>query len=198
MLKRLLATVSVSVALTAHASVVELLLPTPWGIGIGIVRWIHEGSNQVLYVEAVGQGSTQEQARQQAFRLAVEHAVGTVIASETEVRGARLARDEIITYASGYVDRFEIVRQQQVGNQVQVQMKIWVKHNKLANRLLNKSETHGTIAGGRISEQLKSLQHTRSSGDRLLNTVLADYPTRAFDIKLDHTRVFLMPTETDS
>lgn len=190
MLKRLLVAVSATLALTANAGIADLLVPGPWSIGISIVRWLHEGSEKILYVEAVGEGNTLDQARQQGFRLAVEHAVGTVIASETEVRGAHIARDEIITYASGYVDRFEIVKQQQVGNRVQVQMKLWVKHNKLANRLLNKSETHGSIEGGRISAQLNSLQHERRSGDRLLNTVLADYPKRAFDIKLDNTRVF--------
>ena len=190
MLKRLLIAVSATLALTANAGIADLLVPGPWSIGISIVRWLHEGSEKILYVEVVGEGNTLDQARQQGFRLAVEHAVGTVIASETEVRGAHIARDEIITYASGYVDRFEIVKQQQVGNRVQVQMKLWVKHNKLANRLLNKSETHGSIEGGRISAQLNSLQHERRSGDRLLNTVLADYPKRAFDIKLDNTRVF--------
>ena len=107
MLKRLLVAVSATLALTAHASLIELLLPTPWGVGIGIAQWMHEDSEKILYVEAVGEGNTLDQARQQGFRLAVEHAVGTVIASETEVRGARIARDEIITYASGYVDKFK-------------------------------------------------------------------------------------------
>ena len=190
MLKQLLVAVSAIVALTANANIVEMLLPTPWGVGIGIARWLHEGSEKLFYVEVVGEGNTLDQARQQGFRLAVEHAVGTVIASETEVRNDRTARDEIITYASGYVDRFEIVKQQQINSGVQVQMKIWVKHNKLANRLLNKSETNGSIDGGRISAQLNSLQHERVSGDKLLKTVLADYPRRAFDIELDNTRVF--------
>ena len=44
MLKRLLVAVSATLALTAHASLIELLLPTPWGVGIGIAQWIHEDS----------------------------------------------------------------------------------------------------------------------------------------------------------
>jgi hypothetical protein len=124
----------------------------------------------------IGEGATAEQARQQGFRLAVEHAVGTVVASETEVRNDRQARDEIITYASGYVDRFEVVEQQRVGNRVLVNMKVWVRPSRIANRLLNRSATAGGVEGGRISTQIQTLQHERTSGDRLLKSVLADYP----------------------
>lgn len=191
MFKRLLVAISTAIVLTtAHADVLSIFLPTPWTVGIGLIRWLAEGQEKILYVEVVGEGTTLDQARQQGFALAVEHAVGTVIVSETAVRNSRMVRDEIITYSSGYVDRFEIVKQQPVGNRIQVSMKIWVKHSKLANRLLNQSETAGTIDGGRISAQIQSLQRERTSGDRLLQSVLADYPRRAFDIELAPTRVF--------
>ena len=191
MFKRLLVAIStVAVLTTAHADVLSIFVPGPWTVGIGLVRWLAEGQEKILYVEAIGEGVTLDQARQQGFGLAVEHAVGTVIVSETAVRNSRIARDEIITYSSGYVDRFEIVKQQQIGNRIQVNMKIWVKHSKLANRLLNQSETAGTIDGGRISAQIQSLQRERTSGDRLLQSVLADYPRRAFDVELAPTRVF--------
>ena len=190
MLRRLLVVFSTVIVLTtARADVVDLLIPGPWSVGISLVRWLTTGPEKVLYVEAVGEGTTVDQARQQGFRLAVEHAVGTVVASETEVRNSRVARDEIITYAAGFVDRFEIVNQQQLDNRIQLRMKIWVKPSKLANRLLNESKAAGSVDGGRISAQLQSLMHERKSGDRLLQSVLADYPRRAFKIELEKTRV---------
>jgi hypothetical protein len=48
--------------------------------------------------------------------LAVEQALGTLISSETEVNNGRIVRDEIVSYASGYVDRFDIVSTQPVDN----------------------------------------------------------------------------------
>jgi len=177
-------------ASTARSNIIKLLIPIPWSVGITLVQWITSDSEKVLYVEVVGEGPSLNEARLQGYRLAVEHAVGTLVASETEVRNSRVARDEIITYASGYVDRFEIVNQQQLDNRIQLKMKIWVKPSKLANRLLNESKTAGQVDGGRISTQIQTLVHERSSGDNLLKTVLADYPRRAFDIKLDNTRVF--------
>jgi hypothetical protein len=198
MLKRLLVAVGTVMVLTSAQGVtIADVLRSPIGTGITVARWIYEtASEKVLYVEVVGEGTTVDQARQQGFRLAVEHAVGTVVASETEVRNDRVARDEIITYASGYVDRFEVVEQQQVGNRVLVNMKVWVRPSKIANRLLNRSATAGTVEGGRISTQIQTLQHERTSGDRLLKSVLADYPKRAFRIEMDKTQVIFDANRT--
>jgi hypothetical protein len=198
MLKRLLVAVSTVVVVTAAQGItIADVLRSPIGTGITVARWIYEtASEKVLYVEVIGEGTTVEQAKQQGFRLAVEHAVGTVVASETEVRTDRIARDEIITYAAGYVDRFEVVEQQRVGNRTLVNMKVWVRPSKIANRLLNRSATAGTVEGGRISTQIQTLQHERTSGDRLLSSVLADYPKRAFRIEMDKTQVIFDANRT--
>ena len=197
MIKRLLVAIGTSLVLTSAQSItIADAIRSPIGTGIAVARWIFEGSEKVLYVEVIGEGNTLDLARQQGFRLAVEHAVGTVVASETEVRNDRQARDEIITYASGYVDRFEVVEQQRIDNRVLVNMKVWVKPSKIANRLLNKSATAGTVDGGRISTQIQTLQYERTSGDRLLKSVLADYPKRAFVIELDKTKVLFDSNRT--
>lgn len=191
MLRRFIVTAVTCAAMaTAQGGVSDLLIPAPWSLGIAATKWLVSGTERVLYVEVTGEGATVDQARQQGFRLAVEHAVGTVVASETEVRDARVRRDEIITYASGYVDRFETTDQQWVnGGRVQIKMKIWIRSSKLANRLLNKSETAGAVEGGRISAQIQTIQHERTSGDRLLKTVLADFPARAFRVEMEKTQV---------
>ena len=198
MLKRLLIAVSAVVVLTsAQGITIADVIRSPISTGISVARWIYETSSEkVLYVEVIGEGSTVDQARQQGFRLAVEHAVGTVVSSETEVRNDRQARDEIITYAAGYVDRFEVVEQQRVDNRVLVNMKVWVRPSKIANRLLNKSVTAGTVDGGRISTQIQTLQQERKSGDRLLSSVLADFPHRSFFVHLDKTQVIFDSNRT--
>ena len=198
MLKRLLVAVGTAVVLTSAQGVtIADVIRSPLGTGITVARWIYEtASEKILYVEVIGEGTTVDQARQQGFRLAVEHAVGTVVASETEVRNDRVARDEIITYAAGYVDRFEVVEQQQVGNRVLVNMKVWVRPSRIANRLLNRSATAGTVEGARISTQIQTLQHERKSGDRLLSSVLADFPHRSFYIHLEKTQVMFDSNRT--
>jgi hypothetical protein len=176
----------------AHASlIVDLLTPGPISIGITLAKWLTQDSKKVLYVEVVAEGATLQQAREQAFRMAVERAVGTVIASETQVQDSRIVRDEVISYASGYVDRYELVEQVTVNGQVRVRMNIWVAHSRLANRLLNRSEAAGQVEGARITQQIHSIQNERQSADRLLESVLRDYPQRAYDVQLHQTEVRL-------
>lgn len=168
---------------------VEMLTPSPLSVGILLAKWVFREEKKMLYVEVVAEGVTLQEAREQAFRMAVERTVGTIVASETEVQDSRIARDEIITYASGFVNDYRLVKQISVASGVQVRMQVWVSHNNLRDRLLSRSSGDARIEGGRIAEQIRSFQHERSSGDRLLETVLRDFPQRAFDVQVHRTEV---------
>jgi hypothetical protein len=173
------------------ASVPNWLMPNVWTIGIHLAQWMVKEQKQLFYVEITSQGRDVKEAREQAFRLAVEQAVGSVISTDTRVQLGRLQRDEIIVYSSGFVDNFEIVDQRQVGSFVQVKMRVWVSHSRLANRLLSESRTAGSVEGGRITQQVESFQHQRQTGDRLLMSVLRDFPQRGFDLTASQTRVII-------
>lgn len=125
------------------------------------------------------------------MRMAVERAVGSVMASASTSERGRLARDEIIVYSAGYVDDHRIVEQRTENGEVQLRMQIWVGHSKLAHRLLGESRTEGAIEGGRISEQISSFQQQRQASDQILLAVLRDYPRRSFRIGLEKTRVWV-------
>ena len=87
-----------------------MFLPSPVGVLLSIGQWITFESERTYYIEVLGEGRTPDEARNNGFRLAVEQAVGAIIASESEVNNNRLSRDEIISYASGYVTKYEITR----------------------------------------------------------------------------------------
>lgn len=175
----------------AQSTVLSLITPTPVGVALTVGRWILADNQKIYYIEVAGTGKTIEEARLNGFRLAVEQAVGSLIASETEVRNGRLKRDEIISYASGYVTQYEITNTEPKDNQVQVKMKVWVGRNALANRLLNESKQAGDIDGPNGSAAISTIQYEKSQGDRLVQTVLNDFPRRAFDVELKNSRVLL-------
>lgn len=172
-------------------SVIDAFKPSPVSVGITVAHWMLKQQKRVFYVEVTGEGGTLEQARQHGFRMAVERAMGTIVSSETEVENSQLRRDEIVTYASGHVSDYRVDNQYVVNGRTRADMRVWVSHSALANRLLNVSRDSGTVEGARINEQLRSIQQEREAADRLLNTVLADYPKRAFDISLDPARTIL-------
>ena len=173
------------------AVVTTAMMPNPVGITLTVGKWIYDSvtKEQVYYIEVAGEGRTTEEARKVAFRIAVEQAIGSLLSSETEVQNGRIMRDEIINYASGYIDRFEVTGQEASPLGIRTTMKVWVRRSALSNRLLNRSEKVGEVDGPRASVQLSTLNQERATGDRLVQTVLNDFPRRAFDIELKNTEL---------
>lgn len=192
-MSRWLAVMICVLSLTAQAQVPafspNMLIPSPLGVVIMVGQWLIQDKRRVYYIRVQGQGATLQQARDNGFRLAVEQAVGTLVVSETQARNQRLIRDEIITYASGFVDRFEIIRTDATAQVHLVTMDVWIAESAIAGRLLNDSAGTGTIDGARLATQVETLQQERQAGDRLLATVLQDFPRRAFTVEVEKTQV---------
>jgi hypothetical protein len=182
-----------AVSMTAQAQVTalstQMLMPSPLGIVVMLGQWIVKDNKKVYYIRVRGEGPNFITARQNALRLAVEQAVGTLILSETHVRDQRIIRDEIISYAAGFVDRYELIDADYVNQVNRVTMDVWVSESRIAHRLLNESVGTGTIDGNRLALQVETLRYEQVSGDRVLETVLRDFPARAFDVQVDRTQI---------
>lgn len=176
----------------AVVAVVLALASTVWAQPIGIVltvgQWIVQAQKKLYYVEVEVTANSFQTARDQGFALAVEHAVGSLILTETESTNQRLTRNNITNYSAGYVDQFKIVERRDDAGAVSLRMQIWVAHSAIADRLLNQSRDAGAVEGATIAAQTATITHQRQTGDRVLNTVMADYPHRAFDVRMESTR----------
>lgn len=179
----------VAVIGSAQAFDPRLLMPNPISVAITVGQWMMKDRVETYYLRVQAAGRDEEDARNQAFRLAVNQAVGSLLVSETEVRNQNLVRHEIINYSSGYVHDFKILKRYNDGRDIVIEIDVWVRKSQLADRLLNKSVDAGAVEGGRISQQIASIQRERETGDRLLSTVLADFPQRSFDISVLPTQV---------
>jgi hypothetical protein len=188
-MRRLIAIAACLTVLNTAQAQWQALAPTPFGVAMTVGQWLWSNDRRVYYIEVTGSGRTAEDARLNGFRLAVEQALGSVIASETDQRNSQIRRDEVISYASGFVERYEIVNSTNVGVGHEITMRVWVQRTNLAERLLVKSRADGQIDGARASIAIDTAQYSRSQGDRLLTTVLRDFPERSFDVKLEPTRV---------
>ena len=166
-----------------------LFIPNPLGIVLTIGQWLLQDNRRVYYIEVAGIGDTEAQARNNGFRLAVEQALGSLISSETEVQKGRIQRDEIISYAAGFVNKFEVVDTKSTPRGVQVTMRVWVERSALADRLLSQSRANGTIDGPQATYKLDTLNQERRTGDALVQQVLNDFPRRAFDIEMGSVKI---------
>ncbi len=167
----------------------QLIIPSPLGIILTIGQWLLQDNKRVYFIKVVGEGNSTEEAKMNGFRLAVEQAVGTLILSETEAQNGRIKRDEIISYASGFVDQFTVIGAEHHNGRYRVTMEVWVGESGIARRLLNESVGQGTMDGQRISVQVSTIQQERQTGDRVVETVLLDFPKRAFDVEVEKTKI---------
>jgi hypothetical protein len=171
------------------ADTASLLKPNPVSVVITVIPWLLKDSERYYFVTAKGYGRTTDEARTQALRAAVDQAVGSVVNSEREVDNQRLKRSEVVQYAAGFVDRYEVKQVQQENGFVAMTVDVYVKRSRLTDRLLGDYKTPGRIDGERLQAQTETLNHSRQQGDRLLAMVLADFPRRAFDIEQGPSRV---------
>ena len=147
------------------------------------------GRQNYVQVDVTSESDTFERAKQQGFRTAIEQAIGTVVASQSQSQQQKLVRDEIVTYSSGFVDRFEILNQQASTTSVKLTMRVWVAESKLAHRLLGQSIDNQAVPGDQLGAQISTLIHERIAGDQLVETVMQDFPERSFVVEAKKTRV---------
>ena len=166
-------------------------LISPISIALTGGQWLFKEQIKFYQIRVESQGNTFDEAKQEGLRLAVELAVGALVLSEGQVVNGESKRREIITYASGYVDKFEIIARDTTSVSTKLIMDVWVGESRIANRLLNNSATAGRVDGERLAVRVDSIIHERQSGDRVLAAVLQDFPRRSFDIKLLTTQVSL-------
>lgn len=147
-------------------------------------------------IRVVGLGDTAEQARDNAYRTAMETYIGAVVVSDKEMRDFQLVKDSVLVYSSAYVDRMNIISDTPQGKGRRVELDVWLSSSKIANRILTTYPKDQYIDSSRIAEQVRTYLGSKGNGDKLLETVLDVYPYNAFmldqspvEVKVDPNRV---------
>lgn len=134
-------------------------------------------------IRVSGVGITSEHARHDAFIKAIEYKMGSLVLSERESHNLKLMKNEISVFSSGYIDKYNIVSEAVNGKNVVVTVDVVVSDSKIKNRLLGSGTNIKELEGHRHSVQHSSYIRDRLQGDKILNTVLSDYPTKAYSIR---------------
>jgi hypothetical protein len=167
------------------ASAVHAGFLSPVSMVITAGQWLARGQDRYYAIRVEATANTAAEAKAEAFRLAVEQAVGTLVLSEKEVKNGSLVRQDIVTYASGFVHHFHVYKEEPLPNGgVKVLMDVSVAESKIADRLLNKSTASAPADSEQMSARISTVIDERQRGDRVVAQVLADFPQRAFDVKV--------------
>lgn len=162
------------------ADAVSAILPAQLGIIVIAGQWLFDTELQkVVYkVRVQSNGRDEAEARLNGYKLAVEHAVGSLIVSETQVRNREVISKDILQHSAGYVDRFTVLST----TPTSVTMDVYVAESRIATHILSKTESL-KIDGPQVNAQIQTFTAQLQSGEAVLNKVMGNYPHRAYRIK---------------
>jgi len=132
-----------------------------------------------------GQGKTQEEARKNALRSAIEQAFGTFISSKTEIINDKLVKDEIILVSNGNIQNYSIISEVKLSEKIYgTTLKTTVSVTKLVSYCQSKGyevQFNGNLFAMNINLQklneeseYKAIKNICDIGEKLLRNSL-DY-----------------------
>ena len=121
-----------------------------------------------------GQGKTQDEAKQNALRSAIEQAFGTFISSKTEILNDNLVKDEIVSVANGNIQKFEIISEVQIPDGgYATSLKATVSVTKLTSFVESKGvvvEFKGSLLAANVKQQMLNEQNEIKSISNIAST----------------------------
>jgi hypothetical protein len=183
-MRRLLVVVLALLSLNTRAEPISMATISSVLSIVRIAMNLGAGTQEFFEVRVQCVGRSDSDVLDQCFRLAVHQSIGSVVATQTSAVNGRLAQDEIINYSSGYVSKYEITQRQSTADGVVMRMTVWVAESRIARRLLGESSNSAQFNGANASAAVLTYNDSRNQSDRLLNSVLNDYPRRAFRVEV--------------
>jgi hypothetical protein len=148
------------------------------------------------YFRATGIGNTYEEAKQNAFKEAIEYQVGVVIASERESYNDKLIKNEILAYSSAFVDEYKIISQQNIGNKIQLVVDVKLSLLRLSDRILSKGKDSKNLDGAKHDNQYKSFLtkslHLQNFTKTIIQTCTQLEKQRLYKIKQNNYKKTLL------
>lgn len=135
------------------------------------------------YIRTTGTGASLEEAKQSAFREAVQIRVGTLVLSERESNQYEILKDQILVHSAGYVDDYKVINSHTENKIVTATVDVLVADSKLTNHILSSGKSSKLIDGARHEAQYSTFMRERQTGDKILDNVLKGYPMNAYKIK---------------
>lgn len=173
-----------ALVLPTYAGIPNWVVPSPFSILMTIGQWVVIDSEKVYHVQVESTGATEQDARTQGFKLAIDDAIGSLVLSETNLRNKTLQSNDFVNYSSGYIHDFKYVSKYKSPDGITLVMDVWVKHSKVSERIATDSKDKANLQGGKMAVTINSIQEQNKSGDAVVKALLKDFPHKAWDVNI--------------
>lgn len=144
--------------------------------------------DKTVTLVASGQGKTQDEAKQNALRSAIEQAFGAFISSNTTILNDRLVKDEIVSVSNGNIQKYDVLNETPLtdGSYVTT-LKAIVSVSKLTSFCESKG-VKVEFKGGLFAMNM-ALQELYEKNEALAwektKTIIYEIMQKGFDYKID-------------
>ena len=135
------------------------------------------------YITVTGEGSSLAEAKENAFREAIQIKIGTIVLSGRESTVEKIKRDDISVFSAGYVTDYKTLLVNDLGKRVVVTLDVLVTESKLIDQTLNTGKTTKVIDGDQSLTSINTFLKQKKQADSLLASVMTTYPKNAFTLK---------------
>ena len=119
---------------------------------------VHSQDDKTVTLTVSAQGKTQDQAKTNALRNAIEQAFGTFISTNTEILNDELVKDEIVSVSNGNIQDYEVVSEIELPDgRYATTLKALVSVTKLTSFVESKGinvEFKGSLFAFNINQQI--------------------------------------------
>lgn len=135
-----------------------------------------QNRSETTEVTAEGAGSTETEALKDAFRNAVQQAVGLVVDAETVVKNEDILEDQILTYSDGFIEKHRVLSKQKRDGIVSIEIEAVIKRRSLVQKLESAKVIKRKADGGSLFGEIVSQAEGSQDAKKLLNKALKGFP----------------------
>ncbi len=138
-------------------------------------------------VVVLGIGTTETEAKQQAYRSAIQSVIGSMVISQTIVENEALVQDKILSHSDGYIVKAAQIgpTRQLAGNLLEVSMRVTVKSKQLKEKLQAENITVVSLDGQSLFAQSTTKDDTAKDAAGIIKAKLEGVPASVLTAEAD-------------
>lgn len=135
----------------------------------------------------VGVGNTCDQAKEMAFRTAVEQSFGTAVMGEKQMKNDVLTRDEVLSHSSGFIEDYKILSTEKNPTGCSIRLSATVRPSMVNKYVFNSASDEKNHNGEVVGAKIKTYNDAKNRSDATLDGLFTDYVNRAYKVRQGKT-----------
>ncbi|WP_027187759.1 hypothetical protein [Desulfovibrio cuneatus] len=138
-------------------------------------------------VVATGVGATEDAAKRQAYRSAIQNVIGAMVVAETLVENDAVVRDNVLSHSDGYITKVVQVGKTRPleGGLVEVTMRVTVKSDQLKEKLKAENIALVAVDGESLFVKKATTQEKAKDAAGIIADAIKDLPASLITAKAD-------------